>query len=111
MRNPLSRPNRSFFRGSRVTRTRRLILEQLESRQLLSGIVPNDPGFTQQWTLHNAGQTGGKYDADIDMPAAWSVTTGRMSTVIAILDGGLDYTDPELYLNMWLNQGEIPSTV
>lgn len=75
----------------------------------MAGVIPNDPQFGQQWPLHNTGQTGGMYDADIDMPEAWSVTTGNMATVIAILDSGVDYTHPDLYLNIWLNESEIPT--
>src|SRR6476620_2170491 len=76
----------------------------------------NDPNFpTSQWGLNNTGQpntitaAGGTYGVDIDMPAAWAVTTGQMTTVVALLDDGVDYTSPDLYLNIWLNQGEIPA--
>lgn len=85
-----------------------LAAEQLESRDVPS-VYPNDPGFAEQWALHNTGQTGGLSDADIDAPAAWSVTTGSMATVVAILDSGIDFSHPDLYLNIWLNQGEIPA--
>ena len=50
-------------------------------------------------------------DADIDAPAAWSVTTGIAATVVAMLDTGIDYTHEDLYLNIWINQGEIPAAV
>ncbi len=90
-------------------RRRRLFLETLEDRRLLVGVTPNDPSFASQWPLHNTGQTGGTYDADMDMPAAWSVTTGSTATVVAVLDSGVDYTHPDLYLNIWLNPGEIPA--
>jgi hypothetical protein len=73
--------------------------------------IPNDPLFAGQWQLHNTGQTGGTYDADMDLPAAWSVTTGSMSTVVAVLDSGIDYTHEDLYLNIWLNEGEIPASI
>jgi hypothetical protein len=45
------------------------------------------------------------------MPAAWSITTESMSTIVAILDNGLNYTHEDLYLNIWLNQGEIPLAI
>ena len=98
---------------------KRLRIERLEERRLLAGVIPDDPGFPQQWELHNTGQsssawlgqgpTGGGYDADMDLPAAWSITTGSMKTVVAVLDLGVDYTDPDLYLNIWLNRNEIPA--
>src|SRR5262245_54877111 len=77
----------------------RLSLEALENRLAPAGVFPNDPNFPNQWQLHNTGQTGGLYDADIDMPEAWSINTGSMSTVIAVLDSGIDYTHPDVYLN------------
>ncbi len=98
--------------GNSKRRNRRLLLERLEDRALLAGeVIPNDPEFPQQWMLHNSGQTGGTIDADIDAPEAWSVTTGSMVTVVAVLDSGVDYTDPDLYLNIWLNEGEIPAGI
>jgi subtilisin family serine protease len=96
---------------NRKVRKQALCLEVLESRYVPAGIYPNDPGFLQQWDLHNSGQSGGNYDADMDMPAAWSVSTGSMATVVAVLDSGVDYTDPDLYLNIWLNPGEIPGGI
>nr|AFI78505.1 serine proteinase precursor protein [uncultured bacterium ws156A7] len=74
-------------------------------------VVTTDPMFSDQWALDNTGQTGGTWDADIDAPAAWAVTTGSTSTVVAVLDTGIDYTHEDLYLNIWLNQGEIPSAL
>jgi len=44
------------------------------------------------------------------MPAAWSITTGKMTKVLAVLDDGVDYTNPDVYLNIRLNQGEIPAS-
>lgn len=73
--------------------------------------MPNDPEFPQQFSLHNVGQNGGIVDADIDAPEAWEVTTGSMETVVAVMDTGVDYTHADLYLNIWLNEGEIPSEI
>jgi hypothetical protein len=58
--------------------------------------TPNDPGFSQQWGLHNTGQTGGRPDADIDAPEAWDVEKGKPAVLIAIVDTGVDYTHPDL---------------
>ncbi len=88
-----------------------ILVEALESRQLLAQLFPNDPLFPNQWQLHNTGQTGGTFDADMDLPEAWSVTTGSMSTVVAVIDTGIDYTHEDLYLNIWINEGEIPATI
>jgi hypothetical protein len=89
-------------------------VELLENRCVPTSTL-NDPLYPfDQWGLNNTGQpnsfspVGGKYGMDIDMPAAWSVTTGKMTTVLAVLDDGIDYTNPDVYLNIWINQKEIP---
>ncbi|MEO0631399.1 MAG: S8 family serine peptidase, partial [Planctomycetota bacterium] len=52
--------------------------------------APNDTFFDDQWHHSNAGQAGGTPGADIETPAAWQYTTGDPSTVIAVLDTGID---------------------
>jgi thermitase len=47
--------------------------------------TPNDPGFSQQWGLTN-----------VQAPAAWDITTGSASVIIAIIDTGIDSTHPDL---------------
>ena len=43
---------------------------------------------------------------------AWAAGfTGTMKTVVGVIDTGIDYTHPDLYLNVWLNQGEISTTL
>lgn len=59
-------------------------------------ITPNDNSFPQQWSLHNTGQSGGEADADIDAPEAWDITVGMSSTVLAIIDSGVDLDHPDL---------------
>ncbi|MFV2067055.1 MAG: tandem-95 repeat protein, partial [Pirellulales bacterium] len=105
-----ARAKRARNASRRTLRSRRLRCEPLEDRRLLS-VVPNDPLFSDQWALDNTGQSGGTWDADIDAPAAWSVNTGNPSTVVAVLDTGIDYSHEDLYLNIWLNQGEIPAAL
>lgn len=73
------------------------------------GTFPTDPKFTDLWGLHNTGQLGGTVDADIDAPEAWSIATGDVSTVVAVIDTGIDYTHPDLAANIWRNPGEIPN--
>ena len=69
--------------------------------------VPNDPGFSQLWGMHNTGQTGGTPDADIDAPEAWDIATGSSGIVVGIIDTGVDYTHPDLAANIWTNPGEV----
>lgn len=59
--------------------------------------LPNDPLFSKQTFLQQ-----------IQAPAAWDVTTGSRSAVVAILDSGLDTNHPDIRNNVWRNGGEIP---
>jgi subtilisin family serine protease len=70
--------------------------------------IPTDPRFSEQWDLHNTGQSGGTIDADIDAAEAWNVTTGSGSVVVAVIDTGVDYLHPDLAGNIWVNVDEIP---
>lgn len=69
---------------------------------------PNDPSFGAQWALQNTGQGGGRAGTDINALAAWNVTTGSGSVIVAVIDTGVDYTHRDLAANMWRNAGEIP---
>jgi uncharacterized repeat protein (TIGR02059 family) len=43
---------------------------------------------------------------------AWAAgRTGSMKTVIGVVDTGIDYRHPDLYLNIWLNKGEVPTNL
>ena len=98
----------------------RLLLEVLEDRNVLSGTLPsgapdevlslawtpNDPMFSQQWGMANKSTPG----ADINAPLAWGYTIGLRRTTVSVMDTGIDYTHPDLYKNIWINQKEIPTT-
>jgi thermitase len=58
-------------------------------------VVPDDPFLFVQWHLNNAGQTGGTPDADVDAFEGWQITTGSDSTVVAVLDTGIDFEHPD----------------
>jgi subtilisin family serine protease len=70
--------------------------------------TPNDTYFKYQWGLHNAGQTAGWVDSDINAPLAWDRLTGSDSIIIGTIDTGIDYTHPDLKNNLWVNSQEIP---
>jgi thermitase len=73
--------------------------------------VPNDPSFGLQWGFLNTGQTvngvAGTAGADESATAAWSISTGARSIVIAEVDSGVDYLHPDLAANIWSNPGGI----
>src|SRR4030042_329371 len=69
--------------------------------------IPNDPGFINQWGLHNTGQTGGTINADIDAPEAWDITEGSGNIIVAIVDSGVAYDHPDLNGNIWINNDEV----
>ncbi len=72
--------------------------------------TPNDPRFRDQYHLNNTGQNNGTIGADIQAVRGWSgiINTNRLP--IAVMDSGIDYTHPDLYLNIWINQAEIPAS-
>jgi len=58
--------------------------------------VPNDPLFDKQWYLNAIGA-----------PAAWDTGVGTRSTVVAVVDSGVDPDHPDIAGNIWTNPGEI----
>jgi subtilisin family serine protease len=60
-------------------------------------ITPNDPTFGQLWALNNAN------NVDIDAPEAWGITTGNPSTIVAVLDSGIDLSNPDFAGKIWTN--------
>ena len=75
------------------------------------GPLPNDTGVGNQWAVQNTGQTvngvTGTAGADERSLAAWGITTGANSVVVAVLDTGVQYTHPDLLTNIWNNPGGI----
>src|ERR1700730_1770421 len=78
---------------------------------LSAGSMPNDTSVGNQWAVQNSGQTvngiAGTPGADQRLLAAWGITTGTNSVVIAELDTGVQYSHPDLFTNMWNNPGGI----
>ena len=76
-------------------------------------LMPNDPGFNNQWGLYNTGQIvyglWGTAGADINAINAWDVNTGSSNVIIAVLDTGIDLNHADLRGNLWINRGEIPN--
>jgi hypothetical protein len=86
---------------------------QLDHKVTPRETIPDDPEFSDQWSLKNTGQGGGTPDADIDAPEAWDITTSGVTLlgdtiVVAVVDGGMMLSHSDLEDNLWVNRGEIP---
>jgi serine protease len=53
--------------------------------------APNDPYYTYQWNLWHP-------DAGINVEAAWEITTGEASVIIAVVDSGVAYENYLTYV-------------
>src|SRR5215210_8424591 len=71
-------------------------------------VSPSDPYYPRLYGLNNTGQTSGTPDADIDAKEAWATTTGSSTTVVAVIDEGVDISHPDLRANIWVNTDEVP---
>ena len=73
--------------------------------------VPADARFTEQWGLYNNGQEvegyAGRSGVDINALNAWNITRGSSTTVIGLLDTGLDINHQDLKNSIYVNPGEI----
>jgi uncharacterized repeat protein (TIGR01451 family) len=65
-------------------------------RELRWHKTPSDPLFPFQQSLQNTGQNGAVPGADINATAAWDITTGTNSIIIAIIDEGVDTNHADL---------------
>jgi hypothetical protein len=75
------------------------------SPPLAAQFVPNDPFYGAP---HGANGDGQWHLPHINMPLAWEIASGDPSIVVAVIDGGLEITHPEISGNLWTNPNEIP---
>lgn len=73
---------------------------------------PEDPTFyPYSWGMHNDGQLlyqgQASAGADVNAPEAWFMTVGDPNFVVAVIDGGVQYTHYHLDENIWTNPGEV----
>lgn len=66
-----------------------------------SALPFNDPQLDKQWHYRNEGTvTDSKAGADINLFRAWEVMAGSNDVVVAVVDGGIDYTHEDLAGNV-----------
>lgn len=71
----------------------------------------NDPRLPSQWHYQNFGSLPQMtVGADINAFEAWKTTTGSPDVLVAIIDGGVDYTHEDLAANMHVNLAELNGT-
>jgi len=73
--------------------------------------IPNDPQMSLLWNLHNIGQLDprgnkGYEGVDVGMEKAWDMTTGNRQIIVGIIDTGVDFKQPDLHENAWVNETE-----
>lgn len=70
----------------------------------ITGSIPNDPGIGLQWYLRKA--------QVVESWNLWDLEAGEVpgdrNIVVAVVDDGVEYTHPDLWKNIWINQDEIP---
>ncbi len=76
-----------------------------------AAVLSNDPGVTggRMWGM--AGDQSSPANAYGSQAAeAWAAGyTGTTKVAVGVIDSGVDYTHQDLYLNIWLNNNEIPT--
>lgn len=78
------------------------VFEPVRPIRSTSADIFNDPGLSMQWHYYNVGFSGNSYvdHCDINVVPVWKeYTTGSPSVVVGVVDGGIDYTHPDIAAN------------
>lgn len=73
------------------------VLAATYDRAALPAYTPNDPLYSDEW-----------HSRTIQADVAWDTSLGSSSSVVAVLDTGVQADHPDLAANIWTNAGEIP---
>ena len=76
-------------------------------------VLSNDPLYTQgkMWGMEGDQSTPANQFGS-QAAEAWAAGyTGSTNVAVGVVDTGIDYTHPDLYLNVWINPGEIPTNL
>ena len=87
---------------------RHLVGNALNKEQLDELLSFDDPRLDEQWHYDNTGQTGGTPGADINLFAAWDITTGSQDVLVKVMDSGFDIDHPDLQGVLWENPNSGP---
>ena len=63
----------------------------------ITPVQPGEMADINQWNMES-----------INAPEAWAVTKGNSQISVGILDTGIDLDNEDLYLNVWINEKELP---
>ena len=97
-------PGASVDAAARVFEERPDVLAAQPNFVYHADIAPSDPLFGVLWGLNSSGQSVdgplATFDADIDAPEAWDLTTGSATVRVAVVDTGVEYDHPDLVGNI-----------
>ncbi len=71
-----------------------------------SSKTPNDPEFRNQRYLEDRPASSDIFDSDISAVEGWEYRTTAPHQIIAVIDTGIDFQQPDLTPNLWTNPGE-----
>ncbi len=77
-----------------------------------TSVSMNDPQYPSQWHYNNTGQNGFTAGVDMRLQEAWDTygVFGNENVTVAIMDGGVDITHPDIQPNLWVNEAELNGT-
>lgn len=83
-----------------------VVSEDLPAGRTAAKDLPfNDPRLSDQWHYYNDGSVASSVSGcDINVFPVWKkYTTGSEDVIVAVVDGGIDFTHEDLAANMWEN--------
>ena len=77
-----------------------------------TSVTMNDPQYPSQWHYDNTGQNGFTAGIDMRLQEAWDTygVFGNENVIVAIMDGGVDISHPDIQPNLWINEAEFNGT-